>query len=157
MKILKKIAVILLLVLVAMQFYRPVKNSSQENHVAQFIAETNPSKEVQGVLQNACYDCHSNNTDYPWYSMIAPVSYWLADHVEEGKEELNFSAWESYSDKRKSHKLEEVVEVIEAGEMPLKSYTWVHSEAILTKAQKEAVMAWANQSKVLYQLNRQPQ
>ena len=157
MKIIKKIALVLLLVLIAMQFYRPAKNLSQGNHTSDFIAETNPSTEVQVILENACYDCHSNNTKYPWYNNVAPLSYWLSDHVEEGKSELNFSAWGSYSNKKKSHKLEEVAEVLEEGEMPLKSYTLMHSEAELTVAQKDAVIVWANQSRVLYELNQQPQ
>jgi len=156
MKIIKKMAKVLLLVLIAMQFYRPEKNTAQGNHTAIFITETNPPEAVKLILKNTCYDCHSNNTRYPWYNNVAPVSYWLADHVTRGKGELNFSAWGSYSSKKKSHKLEEVVEVIEAGEMPLKEYTWTHTEAKLTDAQKEAIIKWAKQSKVLYELNQQP-
>lgn len=149
-------AVVLLLVLIAMQFYRPEKNMAQGNHTAIFITETNPPEDVKLILKSTCYDCHSNNTSYPWYNNIAPVSYWLADHVKQGKDELNFSVWGSYSAKKKDHKLEEVVEVIEEGEMPLKEYTWTHTEAKLTDAQKQAVIKWAKQSRVLYQLNQQP-
>lgn len=149
-------AVVLLLVLIAMQFYRPEKNMAQGNHTAIFITETNPPEDVKLILKSTCYDCHSNNTSYPWYNNIAPVSYWLADHVKQGKDELNFSVWGSYSAKKKDHKLEEVVEVIEEGEMPLKEYTWTHAEAKLTDAQKQAIIKWAKQSRVLYQLNQQP-
>lgn len=149
-------AVVLLLVLIAMQFYRPEKNMAQGNHTAIFITETNPPEDVKLILKSTCYDCHSNNTSYPWYNNIAPVSYWLADHVKQGKDELNFSVWGSYSAKKKDHKLEEVVAVIEEGEMPLKEYTWTHAEAKLTDAQKQAVIKWAKQSRVLYQLNQQP-
>ncbi len=149
-------AVVLLLVLIAMQFYRPEKNMAQGNHTAIFITETNPPEDVKLILKSTCYDCHSNNTSYPWYNNIAPVSYWLADHVKQGKDELNFSVWGSYSAKKKDHKLEEVVAVIEEGEMPLKEYTWTHAEAKLTDAQKQAIIKWAKQSRVLYQLNQQP-
>ncbi len=149
-------AVVLLLVLIAMQFYRPEKNMAQGNHTAIFITETNPPEDVKLILKSTCYDCHSNNTSYPWYNNIAPVSYWLADHVKQGKDELNFSVWSSYSAKKKDHKLEEVVEVIEEGEMPLMEYTWTHAEAKLTDAQKQAIIKWAKQSRVLYQLNQQP-
>jgi hypothetical protein len=155
MKIIKKIAVVLLLVLIAIQFYRPARNTAQGDHTAIFITETNPPEDVNLILKNTCYDCHSNNTRYPWYNNIVPVSYWLADHVKHAKEELNFSAWENYSSKKKSHKLEEVVEVIEESEMPLKEYTWTHAEAKLTDAQKQAIIKWAKQSRVLYQLNQQ--
>jgi len=157
MKIIKKMVKVLLLVLFAMQFYRPEKNTKQGNHTVIFITETNPPEEVNFILKNTCYDCHSNNTRYPWYNNIAPVSYWLADHIKQGKEELNFSAWEGYSSKKKSHKLEEVVEVIEEGDMPLKEYTWTHAEAKLTYEQKHAIIKWAKQSRVLYQLNQQLQ
>ena len=157
MKIIKKIAVALLLILIAMQFYRPEKNTAQGNHTAIFLTETNPPKEVKLILKNSCYDCHSNKTRYPWYNNIAPISYWLANHIKHGKEELNFSEWEGYSNKKKDHKLEEVVEVIEAGEMPLKEYTWTHSDAKLTENQKQLIIKWAKQTRVLYQLNQQPQ
>lgn len=157
MKIMKKIGVALLLILIALQFYRPQRNLSQGNHTADFLKESNPSPEVRMMLQNTCYDCHSDNTRYPWYNTVAPISFFLSKHVDEGKDELNFSIWDTYSDTRKSHKLEEVVEVLENGEMPLKSYTWVHSEAQLTADQRNAVIEWAKRSRVLYQLNQQPQ
>lgn len=157
MKIIKKIAWVLLLVLIVMQFYRPEKNLEQGNHTAIFLKETNPPEEVKLILKNTCYDCHSNNTKYPWYNNIAPVSYWLADHVKHGKGELNFSDWENYSNKRKDHKLEEVVEVIEENAMPLKEYTWTHAEARLTDEQRQAIVDWVKKSRVLYQLNQQPQ
>ena len=157
MKIIKKTAVILLVVLIAMQFYRPEKNMDHGDHTLIFITETNPPEDVKHVLKNTCYDCHSNDTKYPWYNNIAPVSYWLADHVEHGKGELNFSEWERYSSKNKSHKLEEVVEVIEDNAMPLKEYTWMHTEAKLTDVQKQTIIKWAKQSRALYQLNQQLQ
>ena len=157
MKIIKKIAKVLLLVFIAIQFYRPEQNTAQGNHAVIFITETNPPEDVKLILKNTCYDCHSNNTKYPWYNNVAPVSYWLADYVKHGKGELNFSVWGSYSKKKKDHKLEEIIEVIEEGEMPLKEYTWTHSEAKLTDAQKQAIIEWAKQSRVLYQLNQQPQ
>jgi len=156
MKIVKKVAVALLLIFIAMQFYRPEKNQAQGNHTAQFLTETNPSSDIKIILQQTCYDCHSNNTEYPWYNNIAPVSYWLADHVKDGKKHLNFSDWESYSVKKKDHKLEEVIEMIEDGEMPLKEYTWTHAEAKLTDEQRNGVIAWAKKTRALYQLNQQP-
>ena len=107
-------------------------------------------------ITSTCYDCHSNNTEYPWYNNIAPISYWLADHVKDGKKHLNFSDWESYSVKKKAHKLEEVAEMMEDGEMPLKEYTWIHEEAQLSEEQKNDVISWAQQTRALYQLNQQP-
>ena len=156
MKIGKKIAWTLLILFVAIQFYRPEKNESSKDHLSEFLVETNPSQEVAGILKSSCYDCHSDHTNYPWYNQVAPVSWWLADHIEEGKEHLNFSDWDSYSPKKKDHKLEELIEEVEEGEMPLKEYTWTHAEADLTEQQRQAVMEWARQTRTLYQLGDSP-
>ncbi|MFN3136976.1 MAG: heme-binding domain-containing protein [Allomuricauda sp.] len=144
MKIAKKIALALLVVLVGMQFYRPEKNVAAGDYVAAFETETNPSPEVKAILNTACYDCHSDNTEYPWYNNIAPVSYWLADHIEDGKKHLNFSDWQNYDTKKKDHKLEELIEEVKEGEMPLKEYTWTHGDAKLTQEQISALVAWAD-------------
>lgn len=157
MKITKKIAVVLLLVFIAMQFYQPKNNQAQGNHTASFLVETNPPQNVRLILRESCYDCHSNNTEYPWYNNIAPVSYWLADHVTDGKKHLNFSDWKNYSAKKKDHKLEEVAEMIEEKEMPLKEYTWTHEKARLSEEQRKSIIEWAEQTKVLYQLNQRPE
>ena len=156
MKLIRKILIGLLVVFIAIQFYRPEKNISRENDTAMFLRETNPPKEVRTILQNSCFDCHSNNTRYPWYNNIAPVSFWLADHIEEGKSELNFSEWETYSDKKKDHKLEELYEETERRSMPLKEYTWTHKEAKLTDAQIDAVVKWEKDTRSLYQLGNRP-
>ena len=156
MKIIKKIALALLVVLIAIQFYKPEKNVAQGDHTAVFLAETNPPQEVKAILEQTCYDCHSNNTIYPWYNNIAPVSYWLSDHVKDGKKHLNFSDWENYTAKKKDHKLEELIEEVGEGEMPLKEYTWTHAEARLTSEQIDAVLSWAKRTRVLYQLGPQP-
>ena len=157
MKILKKAALVLLVLFVAMQFYRPEKNLAQGDHTAKFLTQTNPSQDVRLILKESCYDCHSNNTVYPWYNNVAPISYWLANHIKDGKKHLNFSDWANYSVKKKDHKLEEVIEMLEAGEMPLKEYTWTHEAANLTSDQRNAIMVWASQTRVLYQLNQKPQ
>ncbi|WP_420602106.1 heme-binding domain-containing protein [Flagellimonas sp.] len=153
MKIAKKVAIFLLIILIGMQFYRPEKNEADlETYVAAFEAETKPSEDVKMLLKTACYDCHSANTRYPWYNNIAPVSYWLDGHIEEGREHLDFSGWENYSDKKKDHKLEELIEEVEEGEMPLNSYTWTHKDAKLTEDQKKLLMDWAKEARSNYQL-----
>lgn len=157
MKLGKKIAWALLLVFIGMQFIRPEKNLDSGDHLAAFLNETNPPAEVRELLKTSCYDCHSNNTVYPWYNNVAPVSYWLADHVKEGKGHLNFSAWNTYDAKRKDHKLEEVVETVEEGEMPLNEYTWTHEGARLTQAQREAIIEWAKKTRALYALGDRPE
>ncbi|WP_291864400.1 heme-binding domain-containing protein [Maribacter sp.] len=152
MKILKKIATALLVAFVVAQFFRPTQNKSLGNHTKVFIAETNPPEKVRVVLEQTCYDCHSDNTNYPWYNNIAPVSFWLSKHVRDGKKHLNFSDWATYSDKEKDHKLEEVVETLDNGEMPLKEYTWTHEQAKLTENQKILIKEWVLHSRALYQL-----
>ncbi|WP_298476697.1 heme-binding domain-containing protein [uncultured Maribacter sp.] len=152
MKILKKTAIILLVAFVAIQFFRPTQNISHGDHTKQFLVETNPSKEVRVILEQTCYDCHSNNTNYPWYNNVAPVSYWLSNHIKDGKKHLNFSEWENYSNKKKDHKLEEVLETIDTSEMPLKEYIWTHEQAKLSEEQKKLIKEWVLRSRALYQL-----
>ena len=132
------------------EFYRPEKNKAKGDYVAVFETETQPSAEVKQILKTACYDCHSANTEYPWYNNIAPVSYWLADHVEDGKRHLNFSDWANYDSKKKDHKLEEVIEEVKEGKMPLNEYTWTHADANLSEDQISALLAWANKARANY-------
>lgn len=156
-KMVKKILLALLVILIAMQFYRPDKNLSDDGHTALFLTETDPPQEVRAILKTACYDCHSNHTNYPWYNNVAPISYWMADHVAEGKDELNFSEWATYTKKKKDHKLEEVGEMLEKGFMPLKEYKWLHKDARLTDAQRNQVMEWAKGARTLYDITPEPQ
>ena len=155
MKIIKKILWLLLIVFVIAQFFGPDKNEGDLASIDAFITETNPPEEVMKILQTSCYDCHSSKTTYPWYNNITPINYWLAHHVKEGKQHLNFSKWNEYSIKKKAHKIDELYEEVEEGEMPLKSYTWTHSEANLTAQQINAVVNWGQkvQADYLQQIN----
>ncbi|MDY8137807.1 heme-binding domain-containing protein [Aquimarina sp. 2201CG5-10] len=147
-KILKKVGIALLIILLVMQFIRPDKNESGYESVAYFETATKPTEAIQTILKDKCYDCHSNQTIYPWYAEIAPVSYWLSDHVEEGKEHFNVSEWEQYSDKKRDHKLEELIEEVEEGEMPLSSYTWLHGN--LEEGEKEILIDWVKKLRSQY-------
>lgn len=151
MKIVKKIAWVLLLILLVAQFFSPEKNNGEVTSLTAFVNETNPSDEVLKILKESCFDCHSDKTRYPWYNKITPVNYWLASHVNEGKDELNFSNWKTYSLKRKEHKFDEVHEMVEKKEMPLPSYTWTHSEANLSEEQIQAIANWAKEIQKGYQ------
>ena len=151
MKIVKKAAIFLLVVLIGMQFYRPDKNVADSDYVQAFEAETSPNPEIKKMLKAACYDCHSAHTEYPWYNNVAPISYWIDGHIEEGKEHLDFSAWAGYSAKKKDHKLEEFIEYIENGKMPLREYTWTHEDARLSPDQRKALMDWAEDARGQYQ------
>lgn len=140
----KKISLGLLIVLIAIQFIGIEKNNATTPEVQDFIAETQPSKEIQAVLEAKCFDCHSNKTSYPWYTSIAPVSFWINHHVEEGKEHLDFSNWNKYNPKRKKHKLDELIEEVEEGEMPLTSYEILHGD--LTESEEKILIDWAKKA-----------
>ena len=142
MKIVKKVGVVLLIAFVIAQFFSPEKNEGDIAELNLFLAETNPPENVKVILETTCFDCHSNNTSYPWYNSITPVNYWLESHIKDGKKHLDFTKWDSYSLKRKEHKMDELHEEVEEGEMPLNSYTWTHADANLSKEQIEAVVAW---------------
>jgi hypothetical protein len=139
----KKLLLALLIVLVLIQFIRPERNTSSETITSNDISKVHPiPQNVHEVLVKKCYDCHSNNTTYPWYINLQPIGWWLANHVSEGKEELNFSEFKTYAQKKADHKLEELGEVAEDGSMPLKSYTILHPQTKLTTADKAAINEW---------------
>ena len=139
----KKILIVLLVILILLQFYRPARNISsqpQPNDISQVYAVPEP---VQTILDKACYDCHSNNTRYPWYAEIQPVRWWLDDHVDEGKRELNFNEFKTFSPRRQYIKLEETIDLVKKDEMPLGSYTIIHTDAKLSDTEKESLVNWA--------------
>jgi len=150
MKILKKLLLVLLLIFIVAQFFGPEKNEGDLVSLNAFYEETNPSDDVKLILKEACLDCHSNVTRYPWYSKIIPVNYWMAEHVNNGKRHFNVSNWDTLSVKRKDHKFEELIEMVEDKEMPLESYTWGHPEAKLTDAQIKDLIDWAKQVRQSY-------
>ena len=133
----------LIILLILIQLYRPTKNKSTEVSPNSIFTTEIVPQDVQQILKTSCFDCHSNNTNYPWYNNIAPVSWWLDNHISEGKKELNFDAWGTYSIKRKNHKLKGIKKLLEKGEMPLESYLWIHHNAKLSKSQVKTVVDWA--------------
>jgi hypothetical protein len=133
---LKNIAIFLVFLLLAIQSIRIDKTTEPVNPETDFIALTSANAEVANTLKIACYDCHSNQPSYPWYTNIAPVSWWIKHHINEGSHHLNFSIWGTYKEKRRNHKLDECVEMVEEGEMTMSSYTIMHGDAKLTDAQK---------------------
>lgn len=140
----KKLILSLAAILVIIQFIHPEKNESMDytNDISKRFTIPAP---VQETLKNACNDCHSNLSTYPWYSNIQPVGFWLNHHIEEGKEHLNFSTFTKLPIAVQNHKLEEVVETVEEGEMPMPSYTYfgLHPKANLSKEEKDALITWA--------------
>jgi cbb3-type cytochrome oxidase cytochrome c subunit len=149
---LKRVGIAFIVLFIVIQVFRINKTITPVNEQTDFMAVTQTNPEVATILKNACYDCHSNQPTYPWYTSIAPVSWWIKNHINEGSKHLNFSIWQTYTVKRKDHKLEECVEMIEEGEMPMNSYTWMHPEAKLTDAQKQLLIDWfkAEKAKLNY-------
>ena len=141
----KQIFIGLLTVLIIIQFIKIEKNES--NDLSYSISKSYTiSNELNQLLKASCYDCHSNNTNYPWYSKIQPVAWWLDHHVQDGKKHLNFSEFAKNRIAIQNHKFEEIIEMVEGKEMPLPSYTFLglHPEANLTKKQRELVINWGN-------------
>lgn len=132
----KNIGLFLLFLLIVIQVFRIDKTTQPLDATKDFIALTSANTEVANTLKVACYDCHSNQPAYPWYTNIAPLSWWIKHHINEGSHHLNFSEWGTYTEKRRNHKLEECIEMVEEGEMPMSSYTIMHGNAKLTDAQK---------------------
>tara|TARA_Y100000588_G_scaffold47172_1_gene44495 strand:+ start:223 stop:675 length:453 start_codon:yes stop_codon:yes gene_type:complete len=147
MRIVKIIAIILLVAFVGIQFIPTTRNQSDTVPETDFMLVNNVPENIQNKLQVSCYDCHSNNTQYPWYNKIQPVAWFLEDHIKEGKAELNFNEWDSLSSRRKASKLRSIIKQIENGEMPLDSYTLIHSEATFTEAKAEELINFITQLK----------
>ncbi|MDB5274244.1 MAG: hypothetical protein JWO58_2611 [Chitinophagaceae bacterium] len=142
----KKIILGIVLLLIAIQFIRIDKVNPSVDKSKDFITLTNPSEEVRAILVTSCYDCHSHETHYPWYSNVAPMSWLMKDHVNDGRKHLNFSIWGDYTEKKQKHKLEECVDEVKAGEMPLKGYTLLHEHTALNADQQEKITSWIAES-----------
>jgi hypothetical protein len=141
MKIFKKILIGLLIVFVVMQAFRPAKNSSKNTD--NDISKSYPVPEdVKTILAKACYDCHSNNTRYPWYTEIQPVGWWLSEHIKDGKKELNFNEFSRYRIARQYKKMEECIDEVKESKMPLPSYTQIHTVSVLTGPEKKRFLNW---------------
>lgn len=142
-KILKYAVIGLALTFLIAQFIRPSFTNPPVNASERLEASVSVPADVAAILKRSCSDCHTNETDYPWYSQITPVNWWLKNHIDEGRGEMNFSTWGTYTPKRKAKKLEEVCEQVELGAMPLPSYLWGHRDAALSAEDSKLLCAWA--------------
>ena len=141
----KKILLGLLSLFILIQFFRPSRNLLTAPEPDDIFSHYPASESIKAMIKTSCYDCHSNNTRYPWYAGIQPLAWWLDHHIEEGKGELNFSDFAAFNTRYKSHKLDVIMEVINEREMPLKSYLLIHSGARLTDAQRKEIVKWADE------------
>ena len=143
-KILQIAAILLVAAFIVIQFIRPDQTNPPVVAAESIQSSIAIPENVSSILARSCADCHTNTTKYPWYSQIAPASWFLANHVRDGRKELNLSVWNTYTDKKKSHKLEELCEQVEQGAMPLPSYLWIHRDAALKEGEARILCDWAN-------------
>ena len=133
----KRALLIVFIIFVIMQFIRP----SRENFAVQKELEIKANEEVMTMLKTSCFDCHSNETVWPWYSQIAPFSWVISNHVTQGRKALNFSTWENYTPEQKEEKTKALFRTAYAS-MPLESYLYIHEDAKLTKEQRKIIRDW---------------
>ena len=142
-KILKITVIAVAFLFVAIQFYRPARTNPPINEAETLEAATQVPPNIQSILTRSCNDCHTNKTNWTWYSNVAPISWGMVDHVNEGRDELNFSKWTTYSANRKSKKLEEVCEQVESGDMPHYQYLLIHWDPKLSADDIKALCDWS--------------
>jgi len=141
-KALKILAILLVSVFVVIQFFRPDFNNPPVNQAETLQAATVVPENVQAILDRSCNDCHTNETRYPWYSHIQPSGWFLADHIDAGRRNLNFSVWKTYEPSRQRRKLSEICEETKGRYMPLPSYLWIHWNAKLTDEEIKTLCDW---------------
>ncbi len=138
------------IIFILIQFIQTDKTNPETRPGQDLIEVTNPPAEVVRIMKTACYDCHSHETKYPWYSYITPVNFWLKGHIEEGRENLNFSTWNSQTPDKAKHKLEESAEETRQKHMPLTPYWMMHWEAKLSPEERETLASWFDDIKKAY-------
>lgn len=147
MHIAKKIFLVLIIILIGIQFIRPVRNQSEQVLSTDITKTFTVPDSILNILKTSCYDCHSNNTNYPFYTNIQPIGWMMDRHIKNGKDKLNFSEFGGYTQRRQLSKLSSIISQIEDDNMPLSSYTVMHKDAILTKENKALIMDWLNKTK----------
>ncbi len=145
MNILKRIILLGFIVFAGIQLIPTTRNQSNAVLATDIIRAFNAPENIKSLLKTSCYDCHSNNTNYPWYNKIQPVSWLLEGHIKEAKEELNFSEFGAYSKRKQKSKLKSIASQISDDEMPLFSYTLMHSDAKLSEEEKSLLKNWVTQ------------
>lgn len=144
-KILKIIAIVFALAFIIIQFIRPDFTNPSINQAETLEAATQVPDNVQKILNRSCKDCHSNETKYPWYSNIQPSAWFLSDHIQEGRKELNLSVWKTYEPRRQRRKLGEICEQVQSKEMPLPSYLWIHWDTKMSESDIKTLCDWTEE------------
>ena len=145
MSLKKKIGIFIVVIFILLQFFPVQKPEVVVDNPNDFILNTSVPKDISAKLKAACYDCHSNESSFPWYANIAPSKWFVFKHINEGRKELNFSNWNTFNIDDKAEILDDISTVLLDGEMPLKGYTLLHSEAKLTEEEKETIINWTDE------------
>ena len=141
----KKILIIIIVSFILIQFFPIDKNNPVATPKMDFLQIKDTPEKTANLIRNSCYDCHSNESKYPWYANIQPFGWFLENHIQEGRKELNFSTFIKLPVAVQNHKFDETIEMVEKKEMPLESYTFLglHKEANLTDQQRQLIITWA--------------
>jgi len=141
-KTIRWIAAIAVIIIIGIQFIRPGKDNPPINPSMTIEAQADFKPPVSNLIKTSCFDCHSNETRWPWYSYVAPVSWFVADDVKNGRDHLNFSEWGTYTTSKKVLKLGQIYEQVSKSEMPLSQYLYIHADARLTSADRDSIVSW---------------
>lgn len=144
-KSVKFVGLLLIAVLIILQFFQPEKNLSSDSEENDLLLVASVPDSLASVLLNACYDCHSNHTEYPLYSRISPVSWYLDKHIRKGKEDLNLSEYGLLEKADKIGALSDIYDALDGGTMPLQSYMLIHRDARISQEEIDALIDWADQ------------
>ncbi|MCJ7933139.1 MAG: heme-binding domain-containing protein [Chryseobacterium sp.] len=143
----KKVLIVILVAFIMIQFFPIDKTNPPPTPGMDFLKIKETPDHVAKIIRTSCYDCHSNETKYPWYSNISPASWFVKNHINEGRKHLNFSTFAVYEPKRQLHKLEEAIEMVQKKEMPLESYYLGHQNAKLTDEQRTELVRYLKKVK----------
>lgn len=141
-RVLKWVFLIVLVLLVAAQFVRPARTNPPAEPSLSIENQAQVSPAVNAIFERSCNDCHSNKTRWPWYTNVAPVSWFVISHVNEARTDMNLSEWGKMDRNRQRHRLEDMCEMVQSGEMPLSSYTPLHPGSKLTQADIKVICDW---------------
>lgn len=147
LKAIKIVIVLLVFAFATLQFFQVDRTNPPIVEAETLAAAVNVPENVQAIFDRSCNDCHSNNTVYPWYSKVQPSGWFVKDHIDDGRRHLNFSVFNTYEQKRKVKKLEEICEQVESKEMPLPSYLWLHRDAAMRDGEAKILCDWAEKEK----------
>ena len=143
-RVLKIVAILLVVLVVGIQAIRPARTNPPIDESQTINARTQMTSDVAAIFDRSCRDCHTNKTVWPWYTNVAPLSWWLSNHVSDGRRSLNMSEWGKLSNDRQERKLRQICDEVLDGNMPLSSYTPMHPAAKLSDQDKKTLCGWTD-------------